>query len=401
MVTTQRLSPFADADIQVPEWKWLTDEGASDYFQSDVVNVTEDEAERLYLAGETLYHMLVDAADAVIESGRMAECGIPSAMHAMIRMTWEDERHMPLYGRFDLAGGIGGEVPRLIEFNADTPVTLPETSILQWALLKANGRDESKQFNLLYERLVQAFGVWKANNADLWQDRKAEDKPPVVLFTYLDGSREDTANLAVFEAAAQEAGFQTHTAPLHDVTWADEGVFVLSDDAWQRCDFVVKLIPWEFLVEDEPELLKRIERLLFDRLVTIANPPYSLLMQSKALLAEVWEREGPHEYLLEADRIPLSGQQHVEKPYFGREGKSVVVYAPNGEQMERSEEGDNAVYPRVYQAFADLPHDDQMRLYQTGLFVVHGEPVAVGFRRGGVILGAESQFCGHVIVVDR
>ncbi len=401
MVTTQRLSPFADADVQVPEWKWLTKEGASDYFQSEVVEMTEDEAERLYLAGETLYHMLVDAADAVIAQDRMAECGIPESMHAMIRMTWEDERHMPLYGRFDLAGGIGGEVPRLIEFNADTPVTLPETSILQWALLKANGRDESMQFNLLYERLVQALGVWKANNADLWQDRAAQDKQPIVLLTYLDGLREDTANLAVMDAAAQEAGFQTHLAPLHDVTWADEGVFVLDGDEWYRCDFVIKLIPWEFLVEDEPELLKRIERLLFGRLVTIANPPYSLLMQSKALLAEVWKREGPHEYLLHADRTPLSGEQHVEKPYFGREGQSVVVYAPNGEQMERSPEGDNAVYPRVYQAFADLPHDERMRLYQTGLFVVHGEPVAIGFRRGGVILGADSQFCGHVIVQDE
>jgi glutathionylspermidine synthase len=361
------------------------------------VEVTEDEVDELFLAGQTLYHMLVDAADAVIEEGRLAECGIPAELHELIRLTWHDERHLPIFGRFDLAGGIAGQPPRLIEFNADTPVTLPETSVLQWALVKANGLDETRQFNLLYERLVQALGVWKAKNADLWRDRAALGLPPALALTYLPGLREDPANLDVFAAAAEEAGFKAHVVPLPDVTWADDGVFVLSGDDWARCDFVLKLIPWEYVAEDEPELLRKMKQLVFDRLVTFANPPYSLVLQSKALLAEVWAREGPHEWLLEASRTPLSGTLHVEKPFFGREGKSVVIYAPDGTQMERSDEGANAVYPRVYQAFADFPHDEQMRLYQTGLFVVHGEPVAVGFRRGGIILGADSQFCGHIV----
>jgi len=35
-----------------------------------------------------------------------------------------------------------------LEFNADTPTALFETSILQWAILKANGKmDEESQFN--------------------------------------------------------------------------------------------------------------------------------------------------------------------------------------------------------------------------------------------------------------
>ena len=50
---------------------------------------------------------------------------------------------------FDLAGGLDGLPIKLIEFNADTPTSLFETSIVQWALLKHNGMDETHQFKRL------------------------------------------------------------------------------------------------------------------------------------------------------------------------------------------------------------------------------------------------------------
>ncbi|PVW97447.1 glutathionylspermidine synthase, partial [Campylobacter jejuni] len=62
-----------------------------------------------------------------------------------------------LYGRFDLAGGLDGKPIKLIEFNADTPTALFESAILQWALLKQNGMDESAQFNSIYESLMDNF----------------------------------------------------------------------------------------------------------------------------------------------------------------------------------------------------------------------------------------------------
>ncbi|EPW5170406.1 glutathionylspermidine synthase family protein, partial [Campylobacter coli] len=75
------------------------------------------------------------------------ELGIPFNLIDAIKMSWENEVHWHLYGRFDLAGGLDGKPIKLIEFNADTPTALFESAILQWALLKQNGMDESAQFN--------------------------------------------------------------------------------------------------------------------------------------------------------------------------------------------------------------------------------------------------------------
>jgi glutathionylspermidine synthase len=46
---------------------------------------------------------------------------------------------------------------KLIEFNADTPTSLFETMIIQWAMLKFNNLDESSQFNSIYEAIGDNF----------------------------------------------------------------------------------------------------------------------------------------------------------------------------------------------------------------------------------------------------
>ena len=43
------------------------------------------------------------------------------------------------------------------QFNADTPTSLFESAIVQWAMLKYNNLEESSQFNGTYEALVANF----------------------------------------------------------------------------------------------------------------------------------------------------------------------------------------------------------------------------------------------------
>lgn len=390
-VQTRRVGRLPAEALDAAGWSWLYDEGAAEYLTDEVVVVTEAEAEALYLAGAELYEMAVAAADHAVEADRLAELGLPDATHELIRATWEDERHWHLWGRFDLAGGVGGVPIKLIEFNADTATLLPEGSLLQWAQARRADPD-AVQYNALYERLVEQFGRLKGKNPDLVYGGDAR-----LLATAAAGSREDDANVAVLAAAAEEAGFTVTVRPVHDVHFsAGEGVFTFEEGAgWVRHDFVVKLVPWEAFVEDEPEVFQALADLILDRHVVVANPPYALLLQSKRLLKVMWERFEGHPLLLPASYTPLGGRRHVEKVAFGREGANVTVYDALGHETLRTP-GDYDVYPTVFQEWADLPHDRNVDLYQTGLFWAF-EPCAIGFRRGGEVIGNESPFVGHVV----
>ena len=135
--------------------------------------------------------------------------------------------------------------------------------------------------------------------------------------------------------------------------------------------------------------------LILDRHVVVANPPYALLLQSKRLLKVLWERFEGHPLLLPAAYAPIETGRFVEKVAFGREGANVTVYDALGNETLRTP-GDYDVYPSVFQAWADLPHDARVDLYQTGL-VWAFEPCAIGFRKGGEVIGNASPFVGHVV----
>ncbi len=383
-------------------WGWLYG-GAAErgpYLTGDLVVVTQEEAEALVLAGNELYDLLLDAAEAVLAEDRLDEVGVPERLHTLVRHSWEDERHWHVYGRFDIAGGVGGRPIKLIEFNADTATAIPETAILQWAQAKGLGASpDALQYNELYERLAEQFGRLRAANDDL---------APTLLCTGLVGAPEDDANLAVVGAAAEEAGFRVAYRPVSDVHFsAGEGVFTHEPGregkpgedgvpaGWVRHDFVFKLVPWELLALEEPRFFDVLEGLVLDRHVVVVNPAYAVLLQSKRLLKVAWERHPGHPLLLEAAYHPIGGRRHVEKVAYGREGANVTVYGPTGDVLEQTG-GDYDVFPTVFQAWADLPHDARADLYQTGLFWAF-EACALGFRRGGTVMDDASPFVGHVV----
>ncbi len=386
--------PLTPGALERAGWGWLaTDaDGAPPYLAAEMVELSLADADTLALAGNTLYALLVEAAEHVLARGLLTEVGVPAALHRLVRHTWDDDRHWHVYGRFDLAGGVGGQPVRLIEFNADTATAIPETAVAQWA--QAQDVPRAEQFNELYERLVEQFGRLRAANDDL---------SPTLLCTGFADAPEDDANLGVVGAAAEEAGFRVTYRSVPDVTFSPgEGVFTHEPAAegreagWVRHDVVFKLVPWETFATDEPALLGILEGLILDRHVVVVNPPYAVLLQSKRLLKVAYDLHPDEPLLLEAAYFPLAGKRHVEKPAYGREGGNVTVYGATGEALHATP-GDYDVFPSVFQAFTDLPHDDAVRLYQTGLFWAF-EACAVGFRRGDLVMDDRSAFVGHLVV---
>ncbi|GAB2946064.1 glutathionylspermidine synthase family protein [Hymenobacter coalescens] len=370
-------------------WDWAVEDACAAYLAREAVELTEAEAEELLQAADSLYEMLVQAVPEPITDDFLQQLGIPANLWQAVRHSWNDERHWHLYGRFDLAATPEG--PKLVEFNADTATSIPETAVVQWASLMAAGRPEDQQqANGLFEGLELQLREWQQLNPDL---------DPSLLLVHLPGSAEDETNCTVLAEAARAAGFTSvHVCPVDamqvSVDGQDRGAWAeVRSGQWQRFGFVFKLVPWELLAEEEPELTEDLTQLLLSRDVIIANPAYSLLFQSKAMLARLWEVFPHHPLLVEARMQDLTGH-FVRKPIFGREGQNLTEIEHG--QQKHAEEGDFVEQPQVRQQWLEFPQDAQGRRYQAGVFWA-GEASAISFRRAEGIITNLSEFVPHII----
>jgi len=390
MVRTRKVEPLPVTVLEDIGMQWHTDADGSAYLVPELVEVSEAEAEAYYEAANALYAMFVEAGQHVIDHGRYAELGIDAALVPLIEESWErDDWH--LYGRFDLAGGLDGRPIKLIEFNADTPTALYETAIVQWALLRANGLDEARQFNNLHEMLQESFRCCVVGEDG---DFAADYRQEKFLFSSIEGLPEDERTVRYLQQVAHEAGLFTDFCFLHETGFL-EGQGVFNREA-QRADFWFKLFPWEDIPAQEPELapiLQSISRVGATRFV---NPAYTLLFQSKGMLAILYELFPDSPWLLETRFQPLAGKAQVEKRLFGREGENTRILDAEGHVLAETD-GAYAHHPAIWQEYVELPQDAAGQRYQAGVF--HAcEACALGFRRGGEILDNLSKFVGHMVV---
>lgn len=367
-------------------WEWCVEDGCANYVPGEAVVISEEEAEELLDAASSLYKMMQQAIPADLPDAFLKVLGIPENLWQLVRASWQNERQVHLYGRFDLAMTPDG--PKLLEFNADTATSIPETAVVQWASLAAAGKNDALQYSGLYEALVEQLKVWRERNHDL---------APALLVTYIGASAEDEANCSVITQAATEAGFEAHLCPIEEVNFStdgdEKGVWAqVEDEQWRQFPFLFKLLPWEQIAWEEPELLQTLTLLSRSRTVTIANPAYTLMFQSKGMLAWLWKAFPYHPLLLETDLEPLTGK-YIKKPYFGREGQSVEV-VDRGRVSKTPGEYDKQ--QQVYQRWCELPEDNKGYQYQAGVFWA-GEGAAIGFRREKGIITNLSQFVPHLV----
>ncbi|MCH9741210.1 MAG: glutathionylspermidine synthase family protein [Epsilonproteobacteria bacterium] len=371
---------------------WHTDPDATPYVASEIVDVTPDEADAYYEAANELYEMFAEAGEYVIENDLFHELGIPFNVVDAIRMSWENDIHWHLYGRFDLAGGIDGQPIKLIEFNADTPTALFETSILQWAMLKANNMENTHQFNNVYDALKDNFKrlVMMEDDVEGFEEHYEGWK---ILFSSVKDNPEEESTVKLLQTIANEAGFVTEFAYMEDVEFsAEEGVFY-NDENYE---YWFKLFPWEDIAIDESELARLMTQIMENQKAIFLNPAYTLMFQSKAFMKILWDLYPNHPLLLETDFEPLQGIAQVEKKIFGREGANTIIVDEN-ENIIEERDGEYGEFPSVFQEYVELPIDKNGESYQAGVFFAY-EGCGLGFRRGGLILDNYSKFVGHRVV---
>ena len=390
MIKLQKTTALDTDYLESLGFVWHTDSDDSSYISDELIVVSEQEAEAYYEATNTLYDMYVEAAEHVVENDLFHEIGIPFNLIDTIKESWKNDVHWHLYGRFDLAGGLDGKPIKLLEFNADTPTALFETAIIQWAILKQNGMEESSQFNTTYEALVDNFKRLVILEEDVSDFEERYDGWKF-LFTSVRGNAEEENTVRLLQHIATEAGYKTEFAYMDDVEFNEEGISY-QDESYELW---FKLIPWEDIALEESDLAMILKNIIKSQKAIIFNPAYTLLFQSKGLLKILWDLYPNHSLLLETSFEPLEGQKQVKKPVFGREGGNVSILDENASELE-SVDGDYSNHKMVYQAYTELATDAEGQSYQAGVFYAY-EACGLGFRKGRVILDNMSKFVGHVV----
>ena len=387
-----KTNPLPKEALDEIGFTWHTDIDNSDYISDSVVAVSPSEADAYYAAANELYEMFVEAGQYVIDNNLFHEIGIPYNLIELVKLSWENDVHWHLYGRFDFAGGIGGRHIKLLEFNADTPTALFETSVIQWAQMKYSGMQEAEQFNNVYEGLKNNFKrlVTLEDDPEEFEDRYEDWK---ILFSAARNSKEEENTVRFMQQVAHEAGWITGFCYLDEVGFDENnGIF---DEDGVNYEFWFKLYPWEDIAINEPDLTMKLTNIIKNQKAIILNPAYSVMFHSKGMLKILKELFPTSSYLLDASFEPLKNKKQVEKKMLSREGQNVKIIETDGTKSYETD-GEYGNIKSVYQEFVELPKDESGAHYQAGVFFAY-EGIGLGYRKGGIVLDNMSKFVGHII----
>lgn len=343
---------------------------------------SEKEVLMLESATQELHTMCIEAAQYVIDNDLFYQFGIPEAIVPLIKHAWDnsDTGYWSLYGRFDLAYD-GVNPPKLLEFNADTPTSLFEASIVQWFWLK-DYKPSADQFNSIDEKLRAA---WKWIHDDY--------RSSVYHFACLKEARgnisplqlrEDITNTAyILDTASSVEGLRYRFTDIGNITWNGEA-FV--DEHHTPIETLFKLYPWEWMVHE-------VDNSSFGKSnVKWIEPIWKMLWSNKSLLPILWQLYPNHPNLLPAYFEPQSAS-YVKKPKLSREGANIEV-VKNG-QVLVSTAGDYGEEGFIYQDIASIPNIDG-NYPVIGSWVIGGEPAGMGIRESdSIVTDNVSRFVPH------
>ncbi|SHK78304.1 Glutathionylspermidine synthase [Pseudonocardia thermophila] len=337
-----------------------------------------DEVLALEADVEVLHSMCLEAVDHVVTAGRFRDFAIPEFAWEAVAASWKrSDPHV--YGRFDLRYDGNGPA-KLLEYNADTPTTLLEASILQWYWLQDTHPGDD-QWNSLHEQLVER-----------WRALKNRLPSGEVYFTWSAGDTtgEDHVTVSYLQETAAEAGFDTIGLAIEDIGW-DVTLDRFTDLEEATISTVFKLYPWEWIFNDDfgKHVLRNLPETLW------IEPLWKCILSNKALLAVLWEMHPGHPNLLPAflDQPGLL-TEYVRKPRLGREGANISIVAPGMEHRTGGVYGEEGY---VYQLFAPLPEFDGYRPV-LGAWIVGDSAAGLGIRESaGLVTDDGAAFVPHRI----
>lgn len=360
--------PDWQARVEHYGFDFHTPDGRPYWDESACYVLSRHEIDTLERASYALNDMCLKLVQRVIDERMFGLFFIPKEFEELVVRSW-DEDEPTVYGRFDLAYH-GGDAPKLLEYNADTPTALLEAAVVQWEWLKAID-EHGDQFNSIHERLIEAWEAVRERDSGL------------LHFAAMTEEAEDAITIEYLRDTAIQAGFETASMDMAEIGWNGQRFL---DPNGRPIHRIFKLYPWEWLIRDEfGEHVPRVPTHWME-------PPWKMILSCKSILPVLYEMFPDSPFLLPASFDPMPGD-HVRKPIHGREGANVQLVR-NG-KVEVETEGRYGDGPWVYQQLAPLKaFDGQYPI--VGSWMVNGWACGIGVREdGGPVTRNTSRFIPH------
>ena len=371
-------TPRADWEsvVEARGLKWHT--GQTPYWSEDAYyKFTTAQIDTIERATNELHARCLEAVQHIIDEKRYGELKIPEHAIPLITKSWEAEPPS-VYGRFDLAYD-GNSPPKMLEYNADTPTSLLEASVIQWDWLQSQ-HPGADQFNSIHEKLVD-YWKWIADDLE-----RSGPLGPVVHFASID-DLEDGMTAAYLADTASQAGLKVKLLSMEDIGW-DPSAREFCDREDVRIDTLFKLYPWEWLVH-EPfgNNIAKADAIMIE-------PAWKMILSNKGILPILWEMFPAHGNLLPAYFDDPSGMfEYAKKPLLSREGANVTIHTMK-EHIEST--GDYGAEGYVFQELAPIPDFNGKRPI-IGSWMVGQEAAGIGVREAdGWVTGNGSRFVPHL-----
>ena len=329
------------------------------------------EIDKLEQAANNVHELFLKATQYIIDNNLFSRLGISPEVAEVIKQSWDSDQ-LHLYGRFDFAYDGYGE-PKLLEYNADTPTSLLEASVIQWDWLQ-DTRSQKDQFNSIHESLIER---WKQIGA-----------PRQVHFATIQENEEDYLTTEYLRDAALQAGLETKALDMEEIGYdCEKNMFCGKEDENIECLF--KLYPWEWMMHED-----------FGKYVGKAStrfiePPWKMLWSNKGILPILWELYPNHPNLLPAYTTPDKlGNRWVRKPLLSREGQNVQIHDGGTVYETHGEYGEEGY---IYQEYYKIPEFDGKRPV-LGLWMIGDECHGMGIRESDTLVTDNlSRFTPHYI----
>ncbi len=259
---------------------------------------TVKEIEEIEKSSNEIEHLCMELVDHVIRLGSYDRLKIPKSAWPLIEASWI-KKEKPLYGRLDLCYD-GTHPPKLFEYNADTPLCLLETSLVQKQWLEQVGI-RGYQMNTIHNRLVAGLSKLVRGQVHL----TCRNNAPWLLET-----------INYIKNCLTDAGLSSKHIFIDKVRW--NGKQYIDQEA-EIIETLFKLSPWEWMLDD-----------VYDRLLQtqmhVIEPAWKMILSNKGFLVLLWELFPEHPNLLPAyfDQKNLAGN-YVRKPLLGRYGENISL----------------------------------------------------------------------------
>jgi glutathionylspermidine synthase len=329
---------------------------------------------------EAMCHQLLERA--VRDEAVFRRLQIPESYWDYVAESWR-RREKDLYGRMDFSYDGAGDA-KLLEYNADTPTTLYESTEFQWLWLEQASAlglipKDCDQFNEIYEDLLAAF-------ADLGLEG-------LLHLACIEDMEDDKGTVDYLGECARDAGLETRFIAMKDIGVDAQGRF--SDLEDEVISTLFKLYPWEWIMGEE------FARHLVTSDVHFLEPPWKAVLANKGMLPFLWDMFEGHPNLLPSyfeddPRAADLSPDFVRKPLLSRQGWNVEIHGQEDVVLRR--DGPYGDEGHIIQAFNPLPEFNGAYPL-VGCWMVAGRSAGLCIREDqSLVTTPDARFVPHVIL---